>query len=68
MTVELVLLLSIFGFMVMGIFLGPFGPIQTFKTAAPMLGARIERNISIGQGFRKAKDGAGVSWEKPSGQ
>ena len=65
MTLELVLLLSIFGFMVMGIFLGPMGPIQTFKDAAPRLGARVERNITIGEGFRTAKDGKGVAWKAP---
>jgi hypothetical protein len=64
---ELVLLLSIFAFMIMGVFLGPVGPIQTFQKAAPRLGARVERNISVGDGFRhSANDGKGVTWSSPS--
>lgn len=66
MTVELVLLLSIFGFMIIGVFLGPLGPIETFKKASPRLAARVERNLSVGDGFRKSKDGKGVSWIKPN--
>jgi hypothetical protein len=66
MTVELVLLLSMFAFMVLGVFLGPSGPIETFKNAAPRLAARVERNISTGDGFRISKDNKGVTWINPS--
>lgn len=67
MTTELVLLLGIYGFLVLGAFLGDLGPIETFKKSAPRLAARIERNISTGDGFRQSKDGAGVNWVKPQG-
>ncbi len=67
MTVELVLLVGIYGFLIIGAFLGDLGPIETFKKSAPRLAARVERNISVGDGFRKSDDGKGVSWFKPDG-
>lgn len=67
MTTELVLLLGIYVLLVMGAFLGDLGPIETFKKSAPRLAARVERNISVGDGFRNSKDGRGVSWVKPEG-
>ncbi len=67
MTVELVLLLGIYAFLVLGAFLGDLGPIETFKKSAPRLAARVERNISTGDGFRTSKDGLGVTWTKPDG-
>lgn len=67
MTTELVLLLGIYVFLVLGAFLGDFGPIETFKKSAPRLAARVERNISVGDGFRKSKDGRPISWVKPEG-
>lgn len=67
MTTELVLLLGIYGFMILGAFLGDLGPIETFKKSAPRLGARVERNISTGDGFRESQDGTGVNWIKPQG-
>lgn len=69
MTVELVLLLGIYGFLVLGAFLGDLGPIETFKKSAPRLAARVERNISVGDGFRTSNtDGQGISWNKPNGK
>ena len=67
MTVELVLLLGIYVFIVIGAFLGPTGPIATFKKSGPRLAAKIERNISVGDGFRVSNDGGGVVWQKPTG-
>jgi hypothetical protein len=67
MTVELVLLVGIYGFLIIGAFLGDLGPIETFKKSAPRLAARVERNISTGDGFRNSKDGLGVNWVKPEG-
>lgn len=67
MTTELVLLLGIYAFLVIGAFLGDLGPIETFKKSAPRLAARVERNVSIGDGFRNSKDGKGVNWIKPTG-
>lgn len=65
MTVELVLLMGIYGFLILGAFLGDLGPIETFKKSAPRLAARVERNISTGDGFRTSKDGKNVNWVKP---
>lgn len=67
MTTELVLLLGLYAFLLLGAFLGDLGPIETFKKSAPRLGARVERNISVGDGFRESADGAGVNWIKPEG-
>lgn len=67
MTVELVLLLGIYAFLILGAFLGDSGPIATFKKSGPRLGARIERNISVGNGFRSSQDGGPVNWVKPEG-
>jgi len=69
MTVELVLLLSLYAFLLLGAFLGETGPIETFKKSGPRLGARVERNISVGDGFRNsASDGQAVRWVKPQGE
>lgn len=68
MTIELVLLLGLYAFILMGAFFGPSGPIETFKKAAPRLAARVERNVSVGDGFRTSRsDGTGVNWVKPEG-
>lgn len=67
MTTELVLLLGIYAFLVIGAFLGDLGPIETFKKSGPRLGARIERNIEVGRGFRQSRDNGGVNWEQPPG-
>ena len=67
MTTEYVLLLSLYAFVLLGIFLGDLGPIETFKKAAPKLAARVERNVSVGDGFRNSKDGLGVGWVEPQG-
>jgi hypothetical protein len=67
MTVELVLLLGLYAFLLLGAFLGDTGPIATFQKSGPRLGARIERNVSTGDGFRQSNDGQGVNWIKPEG-
>jgi hypothetical protein len=67
MTVELVLLLGLYAFVLLGAFLGDNGPLETFKKSGPRLGARIERNVSTGDGFRRSDDGLGVNWIKPEG-
>jgi hypothetical protein len=64
MTTELVLLLAIYAFIVMGVFLGDLGPLATFKNSGPRLGARIERNIAIGHPF-VARDGKKATWQSP---
>ncbi len=67
MTTELVLLLALYVFIIMGAFLGDLGPIETFRKSAPRLAARVERNISTGDGFRQSQDGQGVNWVRPEG-
>jgi hypothetical protein len=64
-TVELVLLIGLYAFLVLGAFLGDSGPIETFKKSGPRLAAKIERNISTGDGFRNSRDGIGVTWVEP---
>ncbi|MCB0422135.1 MAG: hypothetical protein KDD61_14145 [Bdellovibrionales bacterium] len=53
MTTELVLLLGIYAFIVIGVFLGDSGPIETFKKSAPRLAAKVERNVSVGYKWTK---------------
>jgi hypothetical protein len=65
MTVELVLILGLYGFILLGAFLGPMGPVEVFKKSGPRLAARVERNVSVGDGFRVSNDGVGVNWVKP---
>ncbi len=67
MTVELVLLLGLYAFLLLGAFMGENGPIETFRKSGPRLGARIERNVTTGDGFRSSSDGKPVSWVKPEG-
>lgn len=68
MTLELVLLLSVFALIILGVFLGDLGPIQTFKKSSPRLAARVERNVEVGHGFRQSsQDGQGVDWVAPLG-
>ena len=64
MTTELVLLLSMFVFIVLGGFLGDNGPRNTFNKSGPRLGARIERDIATGTGFND-REGKPVGWKPP---
>ena len=64
MTTELVLLLSMFVFIVLGGFLGDGGPRNTFKQSGPRLAARIERDLATGEGFN-GKDGGTNKWKAP---
>lgn len=57
MTTELILLVSIFAFLVVGAFLGDNGPRKTFEKSGPRLAARIEKEITVGHKFRYATDG-----------
>jgi hypothetical protein len=65
MTTELVLILGLYGFLILGAFLGDMGPIATFKKSVPRLAARIERDLTTGHGFAKSKDGVPVNWVEP---
>ena len=66
MTLELVLLLAVYAFLVLGAFLGDFGPIETFKNSAPRLAARIERNVTTARQFTtigSKKSGGRPDWQ-----
>lgn len=64
MTTELVLLLAIYAFMLLGVFLGPLGPTETFRKSAPRLAAKVERNIATGTQFTRANStGRLPGWE-----
>ncbi|MCB0342812.1 MAG: hypothetical protein H6626_12220 [Pseudobdellovibrionaceae bacterium] len=62
MSTEFILLLSIYAFIMLGVFFGDSGPIETFRNATPRLAARMERNISVGHGF--LRNGQRLRWEK----
>ena len=67
MTAELVLLIFIYAFLVMGVFLKPnAGLVYTFKNAVPTLSARVERNVITGYDFISKDSGSGGGgWSAP---
>ena len=65
MTIEAILLLGIFVFLLLGAFIGPNGPRSTFAKAGPRLAARIESNLSTGRGFKDYHDGAPHAFDVP---
>ena len=66
MTTEAVLLLALFVFLLMGVFLGDTGPRSVFGRHGPMLGARVESQLSTGQGFAINPNGDSNEWSEPS--
>lgn len=64
MTTELVLLLSMFVFIVLGGFIKDGGPRKTFEESAPRLAARLERDIATGADFA-GRDGNKAKWLAP---
>jgi hypothetical protein len=65
-TTELILILGLYAFILLGAFLGERGPIATFKQSAPRLAAKIEKDISVGKSFKNGADGrASVTWQDP---
>ena len=65
MTTELILLLGLFAFIMIGGFLGNKGPKATFLDSGPRLAARIEKNIQTGIDF-KNKNSVNA-WNPPPG-
>lgn len=65
MTIEYVLLLSIWAYILLGVFFGDLGPIETFHRSTPRLAAHIEKNLAVGTEFRDARDGKSLSWQEP---
>lgn len=63
MTTELVLLLSMFVFLVLGGFIRDGGPRKTFEDSAPKLAARLERDIATGADFTNR--GEPAKWVAP---
>lgn len=63
MTVEYVLLMALFVFMVMGALTST--PQTTFDKAAPKLGARVEKHLTTGNGFGKSNGNqvAPIEWQ-----
>jgi len=51
MTAELVLLLSVYAFCVIGLFFGDKGFVNNFNNNLPYLSARVEKHVAVGQGF-----------------
>ncbi|PIU00377.1 MAG: hypothetical protein COT74_05450 [Bdellovibrionales bacterium CG10_big_fil_rev_8_21_14_0_10_45_34] len=72
MTTELVILLSLFTFLMVGAFLGENSSLKaTLRDASPRLGARLERHIEVGSGFaEKSRNGSirdPITWQVPEG-
>lgn len=63
MTTELVLIIGLYAFILMGVFFGDSGPMATFKKSAPRLAARIERNLTTGKGF--SENDTSLGWVSP---
>jgi hypothetical protein len=63
MTVEYVLLLALFVFLVMGALTST--PQLSFENAGPKLGARVEKQLMTGDGFGKSTGGgvAPIDWK-----
>lgn len=69
MTTELILLLALYAFILLGVFFGENGPRATFEKSAPRLAARMEANISTGTGFLNPQGGnSKTEWLKPDNQ
>lgn len=65
MTVELVLILVIWASILLGVFFGDSGPIETFKKSGPRLAARIEKNLATGRQFTRADTNTKIEWQQP---
>lgn len=63
MTVEYILLIALFVFFVMGALVS--NPQRSFENAGPLLGARVEKHLTTGDGFgsRKGSGTAPLQWE-----
>ena len=61
MTVEYVLLLSLFVLFFMGALIK--GPNDAFKNAGPKLGARVEQNLMTGTGWT-GRNGQAIEWHE----
>lgn len=64
MTIEYILLLGLFAYILMGAFTGEKGPLKVFENSAPRLGARVEQQMAIGSSFRGLRN----DWQLPPGE
>lgn len=62
MKVELVLILGLYAFLLLGAFMGDNGPIGVFRRSTPRLAAMVERNTAIGNKF--IINGSPARWER----
>lgn len=70
MTTELVILLGIFAFLLVGVFFGESDSFRaTFERSSPKLGARLERHLETGGGFaqkslenERGDQASGIRW------
>ena len=60
MTVEYVLLLSLFAFIALGALVN--NPQKSFNSAGPKLGARVEKQLATGDGFGQGPS-TPLKWE-----
>lgn len=65
MTTEFILLLGLYAFILLGAFLGEKGPMSTFKSAGPRMAAKLEKDVSVGKGFRDSQ-GRAVMYLDPN--
>lgn len=65
MTLESVLLMAVWAFILLGVFFGDLGPREVFRRSGPRLGARIEKNIAVGYRFKDADSGKSIDWVAP---
>jgi hypothetical protein len=63
MSVEYLLLISLFVFFLMGALVS--SPQRSFNNAGPLLGARVEKHLTTGDGFgsKKGNGVAPLKWE-----
>lgn len=65
MTAELVLLLSVYALLILGLFVHPqYGVVYTFHDNLPLLSARVEKHVATGVGFWHTNS-ALIKWGKP---
>lgn len=65
MTLEMVLIMAVWAYILLGVFFGDLGPMETFRKSAPRLAAHIEKDLAVGRGFKNAQDGKAIKWGKP---
>lgn len=67
MTMELVLLLFVYMFILLGVFNSDKGPAGVFRESGPRLAAKLEKDVSVGHGFTDARNGTRVPKWKDDG-